>query len=270
MKRDEVQLTSAWILFVAEVRRLLAMDPAHMEAEALDRLEALSDPLIHLVGYRESMEHWSAAAPDLGADDARRGAGRMGAEERGRLRERIVAGVQAQRLRVALIEGMPSVCTMGDARRVGSELLAEAQSAHRAVFVPELAIAAGAGHDLWETDCDTLIQLSAAIPQGQYLALKVAGDSMEPLLHSGDVVLVRLGSEVAVGRVVVARDPDHGYVVKEIGQVTVDAIELHSLNASFAPVLVPHSPSTVLGTVLLRWCPHASAKPMKRSPRTMS
>jgi len=79
---------------------------------------------------------------------------------------------------------------------------------------------------------------------------------MEPLLHSGDTILVRLGEKAEPGTVVVARDPDHGYVVKEVGRLTAIGIELKSVNPDFPSLRVPHMPGAVLGTVVMKWCPH--------------
>jgi SOS-response transcriptional repressor LexA len=61
---------------------------------------------------------------------------------------------------------------------------------------------------------------------------------------------------VAPDTVVVARVPDHGYVVKRVGRVTRSRLELTSLNTAFAPVTVPREPGTVVGTVVMRWCGH--------------
>jgi SOS-response transcriptional repressor LexA len=57
---------------------------------------------------------------------------------------------------------------------------------------------------------------------------------------------------------VLARVPDAGYVVKRVGRVTRVELELQSLNDAFPPIVVPRDAHTVVGTVVLRWCPHAS------------
>jgi phage repressor protein C with HTH and peptisase S24 domain len=61
--------------------------------------------------------------------------------------------------------------------------------------------------------------------------------------------------------VVVARHPEHGYVVKRVGRVSSVRVELVSLNADYAPLEIPNDSALVLGTVLLRWCPHRRAVP---------
>ena len=82
---------------------------------------------------------------------------------------------------------------------------------------------------------------------------------MEPLLHSGDLVLVRRGAELKSGAIVVMHDSDSGYVVKKVGRVQARTVELLSLNPSYARRHVRRMRSSVLGTVLLRWCQHSVA-----------
>jgi hypothetical protein len=121
----------------------------------------------------------------------------------------------------------------------------------------DMGIAAGAGRALWDEPCDSWVSIPAELPRGRYVALTVKGDSMLPLLHSGDVVLVKLGPEAVRDSVVVARRPDDGYVVKRVGSVTPGALELVSLNPDYpTPIVVERSEGAVTGTVLLRWCGH--------------
>ena len=125
-------------------------------------------------------------------------------------------------------------------------------------FAPrlDLGIAAGIGRALWDEPCDSWIALPDDLPRGRYVALTVKGDSMLPLLHSDDVVLVRIGPEIARDAIIVARRPDDGYVVKRVGRVSPPAIELLSLKPEFEPTLVERGEGTVAGTVVLRWCGH--------------
>ena len=83
------------------------------------------------------------------------------------------------------------------------------------------------------------------------------GGEHGPLLHTGDSVLVQVGNAVARDTVVLARVPDAGYVVKRVARVTRAELELQSLNDAFPPIVVPRDERTVVGTVVLRWCPHA-------------
>jgi SOS-response transcriptional repressor LexA len=261
-------LAGAWAAFAAEAEVLLATDPDAMTPEEQERLDTLSDPLIHLVGHAESSRPrpTSSGSPRfveyLALERGRRWSHRsaLGESERQVLRDRILAGLHADRLRVREVAGVPPLRRRAAARRADPELLAEAERRHEAV-VPDLAIAAGAGRELYDAECDATIPLPADVPRGRYVALKVSGDSMEPLMHSGDLVLVKLGARPTPGTVVVARDPDHGYVVKEVGRVTSRAIELLSLNAAYPPLRVPHAAETVLGMVILRWRPSEPRSP---------
>lgn len=117
----------------------------------------------------------------------------------------------------------------------------------------ELSVAAGAGRELWEQECDRWVELPQGLPSGRYLALGVSGDSMEPLLAAGDTVLVRVDAPAVAGGVVVARLGDDGYVVKQVGRITARTIELRSLNPAYAPVRMKHATGAVLGAVVMVW-----------------
>lgn len=120
----------------------------------------------------------------------------------------------------------------------------------------DLAVAAGKGRQLWDEECTEWIDLPDDVPAGRHLALRVAGESMTPFLHEGDTLLVRVGSELAAGSVVVARRPDEGYVVKRVGRIQRRSVELVSLNPAYEPIRLPREPGWLLGTVVLRWCTH--------------
>ena len=87
---------------------------------------------------------------------------------------------------------------------------------------------------------------------------------MTPLFHDGDTILVRLGPDVRRDSVIVARRPDNGYVVKRVGRVRAQVIELVSLNPAYEPIVVRRDPNTVLGTVIMRWCPHDGTVRLRR------
>lgn len=119
--------------------------------------------------------------------------------------------------------------------------------------VRDLAVAAGAGRALWDEPPEAWLALATPYARGEYVALAVAGESMTPLLRPRDVILVRLGTEVERRRIVVARGPDDGYVVKCVGEIGARAVRLDSLNPLFASVDVPHDGAHVLGRVVQRW-----------------
>jgi SOS-response transcriptional repressor LexA len=163
-----------------------------------------------------------------------------------RARQLSVARVlEPPRLRVPAVPGGP-----------GDVLLAAARE--RAAPIVELGVAAGVGRELWDESVENWLEIPADVPIGQYLALKVAGESMAPLMHTGDTVLVRMGAEVDRDTVVVARHPDDGYVCKRVGRIGGNSIELTSLEAGRPPITIPRDPQFILGTVLMVWCEHGS------------
>jgi SOS-response transcriptional repressor LexA len=137
-------------------------------------------------------------------------------------------------------------------------------SAMRAAPLLEIGVAAGAGRELWDEVPDAWVSLPDDLPQGRYLALRVSGDSMEPLLRPGDVVLVDLLAGAAQGAVIVARNAEDGYVVKRVIGGDDHTIELGSVNPDYPPVRVTPGPGTVLGRVLVRWSPAHRDRPLTR------
>ena len=192
---------------------------------------------------------WQAA--ELRARRRPTAAAERRADERAR---RIAGGTLGARFGVRCLAAMPAARPPLVAGTL-SRVLAPAADAG---FAPrlDLGIAAGTGRALWDEPCDSWIALPDDLPRGRYVALTVKGDSMLPLLHSDDIVLVRIGPEVARDAIVVARRPDDGYVVKRVGRVSPAAIELLSLNPEFEPTLIERGEGTVAGTVVLRWCGH--------------
>jgi SOS-response transcriptional repressor LexA len=232
--------------------------------DELELLEARSDPLIDLVGYAERYRPSSPAYDDPPflrwvARDRREWARDPELLDRDGiigLRNRILERALAHQLGVCVVAAAPEREPLVGSGSIGT-MMAEMERQRRAV-VCDLAIAAGPGRELWDADVDSCIPLPDDIPAGRYLALTVRGDSMEPLIHTGDTVLVRVGDKLARDTVVVARDIDGGYAVKKIARVRSRSIELESLNPEYPPMRIPRSPGSVLGTVLMRWCQHRS------------
>lgn len=174
--------------------------------------------------------------------------------------ERVLARAHAERARnrhhVRCVNEAPSVYSATPSQ--GSDAASDGQSP-----APrwDLAVAAGVGRELWDEPPSGFVALPGDLANGQYVALGVDGDSMAPLLHTGDTILVKLGGDVAPNHIIVARHPERGYVVKRVGRVAPARIELTSLNAEYSPLDLPNDAALVLGTVVLRWCPHDSAEP---------
>lgn len=122
-----------------------------------------------------------------------------------------------------------------------------------AVPLIDMAAAAGPGRELWDEPVDDWLVLPAGVPRMRALALRISGESMVPLLHHGDTVLVELGTPVTKGRVLVARHPDDGYVCKRVHRVGRREVELASLNPAYGAVTIPRDERLVVGTVRVAW-----------------
>jgi SOS-response transcriptional repressor LexA len=203
-------------------------------------IEEIEDPV--LARAQERFFDWLARDLRL----RQRAAERVEATERAMLfADQMIARLAATRAHVQMIDAAPASVS----RRVASSDLG------RWAPLADLAVAAGTGRELWDQECESVVEIPAHSPAGRYVALRVAGDSMTPLLHSGDTVLVKLGPDVSRDSIVVARCDD-GYVVKRVGRIERRELELVSLNPSFPPMRVARETDRVLGTVVLRWCGH--------------
>jgi SOS-response transcriptional repressor LexA len=235
-------------------------------ADELELLEGRSDPLIDLIGYAERYRPSSPAYDDPRflrwvARDRRewaRDSELLNRDQIVALRNRIIESVHARRLGVRAVAAAPEREPLVASASIGA-VMAEMEQQHRAT-VCDLAIAAGPGREMWDVEVDSCIPLPDEVPRGKYLALTVRGDSMEPLIHTGDMVLVRVGDKLARDTVVVARDVDGGYVVKKVARLRARSIELESLNAVYPPMRIARLPGSILGTVLLRWCSHGGER----------
>jgi SOS-response transcriptional repressor LexA len=220
-ERDDA--TDAELCFAEQLGHALLRDPMHAAWENARFLE------------------WFATEA---REDARRGWRLSRAELRSR-GEAMMARAHARRLRVT--QGGKAPLT-NDATRAGAS--------RRVVPVVELGIAAGVGRELWDEPADSWVELPNDVPSGEYVALRVVGDSMAPLMHTGDTVLVRRGAELQRDTVIVARHPDDGYVCKRVSRVRRESIELASLAPDRPPIVIPRDTRLVVGTVMLVWCSH--------------
>jgi len=166
----------------------------------------------------------------------------------------------AERIRMAVVADRSGV-----RRLSGRPLSVPPSESADAVPWVQLATAAGIGRELWDEDCDTWIALPGDLPRGKYVALNVSGESMLPLLHDADVVLVNMTAVAKPGDIVLARASE-GYVVKRLVRIAQTGVELESLNADFAPVTIRDDSRPIVGVVVLRWCNHTLA--MSTAPIT--
>jgi SOS-response transcriptional repressor LexA len=159
--------------------------------------------------------------------------------------EALLARAHARRLRVGCVDLVPTVYD-------GSE----APPPARAAPLVSLGIAAGDGRELWDEPPQRWLALPDVVPAGDYLAFRIVGESMSPLMHTDDTVLVQRGARVERDTVIVARHPDDGYVCKRVHRVRRATIELASLEPGRPLITIPRDARLILGTVLMVWCAH--------------
>jgi SOS-response transcriptional repressor LexA len=129
------------------------------------------------------------------------------------------------------------------------EVARAAATVRCAPWLTNMAVAAGIGREMWDEPCEHWVELPRGVPRSGHVALNVAGDSMTPVLVAGDVLLVNVGTPPKEGSIIVARHPDDGYVVKYVGRVSANEIELESFNPAYAPFRIANDRSLVVGTV---------------------
>lgn len=204
--------------------------------------------------YRDfRLMRWMATEARAVVEDGTEGDPWSGAEVDA-LANRIRTAVVADRSRVRQLSGRP-VCVPAPEMNHRAGGAVTAPSSGPVPWV-QLATAAGIGRELWDEDCDTWVSVPKDLPGGKYVALNVTGESMLPLLHDGDVVLVNMAAEPCLGDVVLARTDD-GYVVKRLVRISSEGVTLESLNREFGSIVIRDLPRPIAGVVVLRWCEHA-------------
>lgn len=222
-----------------------------------DRNEWERDAVVWLAGRRIEAGEGGGPTRHAGFDRWRAGAEREAAAAR--FAERVRARVATVGRGVRRIDQAPEPIRVGLSGALAT-MLAAARGLGAAPLV-ELGVAAGTGRELLDEACEVWVALPADIPAGRYVAIRVVGDSMVPLLHSGDVVLVDLDGAVAAGAVAVARHPEHGYVVKRVGRALASGLFLESFNPAYPSLWLAAGSGKLLGPVVLRWCDHGPSKP---------
>jgi hypothetical protein len=216
-----------------------------------DALEALFGRVLdgcgHSRDYDEHFARWLEGAHAPRSREERDVVSRVARAAAARLPMRVRALQAGARMLTAKLHERP-------ASVVGSiAAVADSAAAVRcAPWLDTLAVAAGYGRELWDEPCDRWVELPRDLERGRYLALGVAGDSMEPYLRDGDVIVVDPHASLAEHTVVVARRPDDGYVVKYVSRLTRRAMELSSFNAEYAPFAVARRPGVFVGAVVAR------------------
>ena len=124
----------------------------------------------------------------------------------------------------------------------------------KAVVIPVLGhVAAGIPLTAAEYIIDTEEIPQAMASDGEYFGLQVKGDSMEPKISDGDVVIVRKQSDADDGDLVIALVNGDDAVVKRLKKYS-DGIALISTNPAYDPMIfsnaeIQSKPVEIIGKV---------------------
>lgn len=118
----------------------------------------------------------------------------------------------------------------------------------RSLPLYSLAVSAGTGQFL-DGENYEMVEVGAEVPDGANFGVRVAGDSMEPQFHDGEVIWVRQQRSLMTGEIGIFLYDGCAYL-KELA-AGHDALALHSLNPKYADIVIsPELPLRVLGKVI--------------------
>ena len=111
-----------------------------------------------------------------------------------------------------------------------------------------LAVSAGTGQFLDGEDYE-MVEVGAEVPEGSHFGVRVAGDSMEPRFHNGQVVWVRQQRSLMTGEIGIFLYDGNAYLKQLVARD--GHMALHSLNPRYDDIPISEAlPLRVLGKVL--------------------
>lgn len=137
----------------------------------------------------------------------------------------------------------------------GLELLTAPYTSRSAVRIPVLGdVAAGIPIEAVEDIIDYEEIPAELAEQGQFFGLRIKGDSMEPRICEGDVVIVKKQEDADTGDIVIACVNGDSATCKRLIKYP-DQIVLMSLNNKYDPIIftmedVKSTPLTIIGKVV--------------------
>lgn len=155
------------------------------------------------------------------------------------------------------IESVAEICSVSPAYLMGWEPnVAPAKIAEKgSVSIPVLGrVAAGIPVEAVEDIIDTEEIPKKLAQTGKFFGLMIKGDSMEPRMAEGDVVIVRQQDDAESGDIVIAAVNGTDATCKRIRKYR-DGIELISINPAYAPMFftnaeIEEKPIRILGKVV--------------------
>lgn len=123
-----------------------------------------------------------------------------------------------------------------------------ADERRRSLPLYSLAVSAGTGQFL-DGENYEMVEVGAEVPDGANFGVRVAGDSMEPQFHDGEVIWVHQQRSLMTGEIGIFLYDGCAYL-KELA-AGEGAFALHSLNPKYDDIVIsPELPLRVLGKVI--------------------
>ena len=111
-----------------------------------------------------------------------------------------------------------------------------------------LAVSAGTGQFLDGEDYE-MVEVGREVPDGANFGVRVAGDSMEPQFHDGQIIWVRQQRSLMTGGIGIFLYDGNAYLKQLVAHE--ESLALHSLNPKYADIVIsPELPLRVLGKVM--------------------
>ena len=118
----------------------------------------------------------------------------------------------------------------------------------RSLPLDSLAVSAGTGQFLDGEDYE-MVEVGQEVPDGSNFGVRVAGDSMEPRFHNGQLIWVRQQRSLMTGEIGIFLYDGNAYLKQLVARE--GRVALHSLNPHYEDIFISDAlPLRVLGKVL--------------------
>ena len=118
----------------------------------------------------------------------------------------------------------------------------------RSLPLYSLAVSAGTGQFLDGEDYE-MVEVGQEVPDGSNFGVRVAGDSMEPRFHNGQIIWVRQQRSLMTGEIGIFLYDGNAYLKQLVARE--GRVALHSLNPHYEDIFISDAlPLRVLGKVM--------------------
>jgi len=133
-------------------------------------------------------------------------------------------------------------------RDSGHYMVSQSPDKLRMLPLYSLAVSAGTGQFLDGEDYE-MVEVGREVPEGANFGVRVAGDSMEPKFHDGQIIWVRQQRSLMTGEIGIFLYDGNAYLKQLVPHG--ETLALHSLNPKYEDIIISAElPLRVLGKVV--------------------